>query len=74
MPETVYSILVIYKGVLEHSAIYRNEKEAEKDLLGYMKKEFDDLVPRDVATYEELVEAVDGNDDLDLHFLYELVK
>jgi uncharacterized protein YfcZ (UPF0381/DUF406 family) len=71
MPETVYSILVIDSGVLKYSAVFRNEAEAEQDILRYMKKEYDDLVDDTVSSYEELVEAVDGHGGLDLHFQYE---
>jgi hypothetical protein len=73
MSETVYSILVINQGVLEHSAVFRDEPAAEAHILSYMKNEYAELVEDTTSSYEELVELLEDHDDLDVHFIYEPV-
>jgi hypothetical protein len=73
MRDTVYSILVINSGVLEYSAIFRNEADAEKDIVRYMRNQYDDLVDDSISSYEELQDLFEVGGDIDLHFRIEPV-
>jgi hypothetical protein len=75
MPEGVWTVIVIDSGLLQYSAVFWEEAKAEQALVTFMKWAHPNHVPETVTNWDELTDCFEGGgDDLDLHFLYELVK